>query len=809
MSKNKFFDKIKESKIERSVEDAYNEGINQYFPTDKGIQYPFACDGYVDTKTDNDKDLKLIVEYKFNEVMFNTVSRAKVLVQVIYYIKKFEQKGLVLPNVCMIGDKDECFVMHTNELLKYLDEKVDWTISPSNAATSNPDLVLKVSQDTNINPFIFEVNENFNFKSVADKIKDLADDVQRYVHVTEHNISNIFDYFTSRVIKNSKKISPNDIVAIFIGVITDGDNYYVHPKKPNYICTPFGDIQIDASQFKGFISHFSRTYTPQEKMKFAEISDRLIEDTNRRNKGEFYTPTLFVDYAHKMISEALGDNWKDEYVVWDNCCGTKNLTRDYRFKELYCSTLENAELEISSRYNPEAVSFQFDFLNDTIAGRESLTGVYDDKLPIGLKDALLENKPIVFLLNPPYSYHGGQSGSGKGASDTKVKELMIKNNIDGKGELYIQFLYRISIIKQKFNLTNCYIALFCKQFICRSSFKSFRKDFLNHFCFIDGFMFCAGEFDNVSNHYGLTFNIWKAEKDTNNNYFAHNVVENINGEIKILKKNKLLYNTDNNNSFFDTILNDAKRINEFPNFRHKFLAYDDNIKVPNNYIGCIYKSLVGTKLSTMPYSGNNGAKFMLTPDNYKDSISYYALTHLTHNSWKDGQNEFLIPNKNHLYYDNFVNDALMFCIFNGDYDWSLRNVNYHDKVWDIKNEFFWMSKSEIESLANKYNNDDCFNDAHTSSERFVYEKLQTITLSAQAQAVLDKASDIVRNTFKYRELFNQEHPEYQINNWDCGWYQIKALCKEYAKSEYDEFVKLYKKLADKMRPMVYELGFLK
>ena len=537
--------------------------------------------------------------------------------------------------------------------------------------------------------------------------------------------------------------------------------------------------------------------------------DRLIEDKERRRKGQFYTPKIFADYAHKLISDTLGNNWKDEYVVWDNCCGTKNLTRDYRFKELYCSTLENAELEISSRYNPEAVSFQFDFLNDTIAGRDSLSGVYDDKLPKGLKDALLQNKPIVFLLNPPYSYNGGQCGSGKGASNTKVKELMIKDNIDGKGELYIQFLYRISLIKQKFNLTNCYIALFCKQFICRSSFKSFRKDFLNHFCFINGIMFCAGEFDNVSNHYGLTFNIWKTEKDTNNNYFAHNVVENINGEIKILKKNKLLYNTDNNNSFFDTILNDAKRINEFPNFRHKLLVSDDNIKVPNNYIGCIYKSLVGTKLSTMPYSGNNGAKFMVTTNNYKDIISYYALTHLTHNSWKDGENEFLIPNKNHLYYDNFVNDALMFCIFNGDYDWSLRNVNYHNKLWDIKNEFFWMSKPEIESLANKYNNDDCYNDAHSSRERFVYNKLQTITLSPEAKAVLDKASDIVRNTFKYRELFNQEHPEYQINNWDCGFYQIKALCKEYMPELLKEFKEVYKKLADKMRPMVYELGFLK
>ena len=159
-------------------------------------------------------------------------------------------------------------------------------------------------------------------------------------------------------------------------------------KKPNYICTPFGEIQIEASQYKGFISHFNRTYTPQEKMKFAEISDRLIEDTNRRNKGEFYTPTLFVDYAHKMIAEQFGEDWKEKYVVWDNCSGTKNLTRDYYFKELYCSTLENAELAISDRYNREGVSFQFDFLNDSL-----------DKLPQGLKSALEENKPIIFFLS--------------------------------------------------------------------------------------------------------------------------------------------------------------------------------------------------------------------------------------------------------------------------------------------------------------------------------------------------------------------------------------------------------------------------
>ena len=40
-------------------------------------------------------------------------------------------------------------------------------------------------------------------------------------------------------------------------------------------------------------------------------------------------------------------------------------------------------------------------------------------------------------------------------------------------------------------------------------------------------------------------------------------------------------------------------------------------------------------------------------------------------------------------------------------------------------------------------------------------------------------------------------------------YQVKALAKEYAKDDLEEFKALYKKLADKMLPMVYEVGFLR
>ena len=122
-----------------------------------------------------------------------------------------------------------------------------------------------------------------------------------------------------------------------------------------------------------------------------------------------------------------------------------------------------------------------------------------------------------------------------------------------------------------------------------------------------------------------------------------------------------------------------------------------------------------------------------------------------------------------------------------------------------------MSKQEMLDLAEKYNNDYTYEDALNSEERFVYLKLQEIKddLSLEAKAVLDKAIDLVKSSFQYRESFNESHPEYQINNWDAGWYQIKALLKEFMPNELKTFRTLHKQLGDKIRQQVYELGFLK
>lgn len=821
--KNKFFDKIKEAKIERTVEDVYNEGINLYFPTDKGIEYPFACDGFVDTKTDNDKVLKLIIEYKFNEMMFNTVSRAKILVQVIYYIKKFEQNGMILPNVCMVGDKDECFVMHTNELLKYLDENVDWSISPSNAATANPDLVLKISQDANINPFIFEIDENFNFKSVAEKIKDLAENIQRYVRVTEHNLSKIFDYFCKNVLKGKTKLSGHDMVEIFMGVIGDKMNYFQHPSNPNILVCKGRNVNINGNAFKSFFGYFDRNYTPQETMCLNGIADRLIVDADRRNSGDFWTPTMFVDYAHDMISKKLGEDWKEKYVVWDNCCGSLNLTRDYKFGELYCSTLYQSELNIGADYNPEATKFQFDFLNDEIVSKNSLLGVYNDKLPKGLKDALINNKPIVFFINPPYaSATNRNETSKKGVADTMMNTQMKSDKMGACCQnLYAQFLYRIIMIKREFNLTNCHIALFSPTlFLTGSSWSKFRNTYLNEFVFDNGVQFKASHFADCVDSWGISFSIWHNGETFEKNNFNYTLIDNENGEIVEIG-NKVVYNIDGLKTASEWAKEPIKKLKTFETINvssaikirpdtsdNRGTNFEGSFGFINNGGNNVDQNTQMVGLYTMAYGNGNGHG--INTDNFDRCTALFSARKLIEKNWVNSKDEYLAPNTEHPAYNEFVNDSLIYSLFHSSSNQSsLRNVDYKGKKWDIKNEFFWLSNKEIENLSNTNGFTQTYNDARTSKERYVYNKLQTITLSPEAQSVLDKASDIVRNTFKYRELFNQEHPEYQIMNWDCGWYQIKALAKEYAKSDYEEFVKLYKKLADKMRPMVYTLGFLK
>ena len=773
MAKSNFLEKISCSTQESQVQETYNEMFKSVFKINT-VDRKCQCDGYIDTRFD-DTDISMLIEYKYDIRMKDKIERARVIAQCVGYLHKFEESGMALPKLVFIGDINECMIIHTNDLIKFLDlDCVNWDIAPCNLGQEN-NLIMPIVKS--INPWVYDVDHNFKFDDIANKIISLCKGINQQVHITEKNIEKIFNNFCKRVLKNSNNISANDLVAIFIGAMLDQEHYYKHPTKKNTLIANGTNIAINGDEYDAFMNQHSTDYSPKEKRIMTAISDRLIEDTNRRNKGEFYTPTLFVDYAHKMIEKELGSHWKENYVVWDCCCGTKNLTRDYRFKELYCSTLEQAELDISKNYNKEATSFQFDFLNDSL----------DDlkvKAP-GLIETFELNKPICFFINPPY----GTTTSFKGLATVGVSRTVISNHIKLK-EFITQFLYRIYLLQSQFNITNVKICIFHQpKWLCGQNYKNFRKVFFENFEYLSGCMFRASEFANVSSSWGICFSIFNSCKSSDNSIFKHTLIESTPDYSIKEVGTKLLYNNDNH------VFSVAKFVERNRKTNANVLAV---LMCPGNDVQNNGATFINSNCSY-----NAGGSHFITESNYEDCVSVLAARNLISTNWVIDKDEYMQPNENAPEYKQYIKDAVVYTIFGNQK--SYRGENGYN------NEFFWMSKQEMLDLAEKYNNDYTYEDALNSEERFVYLKLQEIKddLSLEAKAVLDKAIDLVINSFKYREMFNESHPEYQINNWDAGWYQIKALLKEFMPNELKTFRTLHKQLGDKIRQQVYELGFLK
>jgi hypothetical protein len=563
-------------------------------------------------------------------------------------------------------------------------------------------------------------------------------------------------------------------------------------------------------------------------------------------KGDFYTPSIWVDEAHKMISQQLGVDWKQEYMVWDSASGTKNLTRDYKFFELYSSSIDASDLKISEEYNKEGIAFQYDFLNDDVElfddllkrvknGEFLTVNDFKDskiyKYAPSLIQGLLNGRKLLFLINPPYATATNRDETSKdGVSETVVNKIMLRDKIGASSQqLYSQFLYRIKMIKNLFGI-NVAIGLFSPtNWLSGSMSMELRKSLSKDLGYIDGMLFQASNFADVQDNWGIAFSIFKSSSQ-NFSKFSYQLKDLKDGGV-VSFGNKEVYNLDNTKSLSDWIREEVKNVKTFDAPQMKGAITWNNkknrgrlIKDAMGYLvvggNNIHQSNQMVIFLSSCYNTANGVS--VTSENFNKLISAFTARRLItgqHSNWMNWQDEFMIPNTKHEQYKQWENDAIIYSLFNGKSNQSsLRDINYNGKNWDILNHFFFMSEQEMKDLAQgkqdraTINNDIEKDILNHGGDRFVYEQIKAIEavngFSDDAQALLDKARELVAKSFKYRKLFAQTHPQYQIETWDAGWYQVKAILKEYMKDELDEFNKMYKEFENRMRPLVYELGFL-
>jgi hypothetical protein len=847
--------KLIKAKVEKDVENIYRECFSSYFGTN-GIQItsPFGCDGYLITISDDItsydnqlaldllddgyranslEKLKILFEFKFDRNFNDSIERSKAIIQTIFYIKKFELEGrdLEIPNVIFIGDINEMFAIHYNSIQKYLDKDINWKIAPSNSANEYNDFVLELSLDENIKPHVVSVSDE-SFNEIIEYVINLNNNTQPHIRINEHNISRIFDDFIKNIIHSGvSELNPETLVGIFIGCLSNPDDYYLHPKKKNILVTPtVSELRVHSERFKAFFKFFKgENYNIDEKRKFTEIQDRLIEDLSRRRSGEYFTPTIWADESVNMISEHFGNDWKEKFVVWDCACGTKNLTRDYSFKYLFSSTLHKSDIDVSNVYNTNNISFQYDFLNDDID--ELIINYSSQKLPKELLKCFEDDRPIIFFINPPYgtATSDGAKGDGsekKGMSLTNMNKIM---NNEGYGyssqQLYTQFLARIIKIKTHFKLTKLYIALFSPPtYLSSSAFKGFRNHFFNEFKFEDAMLFSANNFADVSKNWGISFSLWSnsTEKSVKSS-FTHKLKDLINGEI-ISIGSKEIYNTDYLVSGSDWAKSDFQKKYSKITIDYPQMSSAINIKQSgrgtfvenalgfyNNGGNNIYQSEGQVGIYSSPFSNGNG--YAIMPEYFDNIITNFITRRFgfSFENWANQKDEFLKPNKEKKGYNQFQQDALILTIFNPKSKVSsLRRVLYKGNYYNIFNHFFFMSKVDMLNLSKECNNSKTYQDLldFGLDDRFVYKKINEYNLSDTATEILNFAKELVIKSFPYRENIAEEYPEYNLDSWDAGWFQLKFLIEKISPNQLTEFEKMYNEYFNETKNSVYDFEFL-
>ena len=236
--------------------------------------------------------------------------------------------------------------------------------------------------------------------------------------------------------------------------------------------------------------------------------DLLVPQDIRERKGSFFTPRQWVELSQKYLADVLGEDWQEEYTVWDPAAGTGNLLNGLTNKyNIWASTLDQQDVDVmrdrirNGANLLESHVFQFDFLNDGF-----------EKLPAELR-AIVEDperrRKLVVYMNPPYAE--GDAKVGRGRMGVQVSRIHDKyQSLMGRAsaELSAQFLARCYA-----ELSGCYIGEFSPLKVhVVPNFSKFRTFFKAH---IDRlFLVPAYTFDNVKGQFPISFTVWNTSIDS-------------------------------------------------------------------------------------------------------------------------------------------------------------------------------------------------------------------------------------------------------------------------------------------------------
>ncbi|MEO8513439.1 MAG: hypothetical protein ABI543_07765 [Ignavibacteria bacterium] len=515
-----------------------------------------------------------------------------------------------------------------------------------------------------------------------------------------------------------------------------------------------------------------------------ERRDLLVPQDVRERKGSYFTPLIWVELSQKYLTEVFGEDWQDEYYIWDCAAGTGNLLNGLTNKyNIWASTLDKQDVEVMNDRIKNGANlledhvFQFDFLNEDF-----------NRLPKSLQEIINDTekrKKLVLYINPPYAEVSSIGLKGKAGVNLSKTHDKYADRLGTAGrEIYIMFLARIYS-----EINGCILAEFSKlKALLGSAFDDFRNYFQPKL--LNSFVVPANTFDNVKGNFPIGFKIWDTE----------------------IKSKFTFTISDVYNEGGDFIGQKTFNVTDKNDFINKWIS---KYKVTTNFIGF----LAGTNGNDFQQNGivyilnkkeqmANPRGIWISQENLITVSIYYTVRKCIEANWLNDRDQFLYPVDNWQTDKEFQSDCFVYTLFNTHIQ-SQHGVNhwipFTEQEVNSREKFGSNFMSNfIKGKLKQENNTNLFETAENRNKELVF--------SEEATSVFDSGRDLWKyyhtqpncdvnaSLYDIREHFQGRNEKGKMNN--------KSDDETYMNLITDLRIKA-KILSKKIIPKVYEYEFLK
>lgn len=793
-------DDLESAKGEEDVKDAYIKalGLKKY------------SKGLIDLRTEN----------IWFEAKRDLVSSVEMFSQLLVYVGVEKRKGRHLPPFLGVISREKAALMETkNALPVFQDQKIEW---PKKGSKIDKAFIEKVASYivTHFVEYKIQSHEKEFIHAYKTAIRE-----RRFIRtlITPDNLRQVFDKWVDMIGCELEGVKEVDYALLFFADIMHDGTTAVMSNLPARLLHDgtrplfaLNGKNHELASEKGYRSFWSIYHRPPEEEHrnyLLERRDSLLPLDERSFKGAFYTPLKVVDKAYDLLSETLGKNWQKNYIVWDMCCGVGNLeVKHSNHRNIFMSTLDQADIDVmkASRTCVAATKFQYDYLNDDINDFGQIDYGLTNKVPQELQQAIVDAKAqkkgakkILVLINPPYAeatnagntVQGAESSSKEGVARTRFAPFAKEKYGKASNELFMQFVARI-----KLEIPTATLAMFSKlKYVTAPNFEKFRKAWQAKY--LGGFVIHSKIFEGLKGDFPIGFLVW----DTGKKEFIKTVITTTYDSRLSVLAEKSFYSLPNERHLNLWIKRPkANKVTVVPlsnaisvrKTLPRISTWSDNAIA---YMCCagndIYNALSLTFVCSSAIGRGDG--FYITPQNLWQAAIVFSVRRLIKPTWLNDRDQFLQPSSELT--SEFKHDCLVWMLFNGsNLTASADGLEWRDQKWSIVNHFIPFTENEAGANARFRSN-------------FMSEYLKGKKLSLQAQAVLSEGLKIW-NTYFQIQFERKIRDEFKLNCPDVGWYQIRKALEAHSENhvaDFADFKKAYEALTLKLRPLVYELGFLK